>query len=94
MPLSATNLATSRMIDDVAAAAGVEVVRVTLHVGPGTFRPITAPRLEEHRMDAERYAIGPETAAAIAGARDAGRPVSILRSLAAPRDGAATGGPR
>jgi len=32
---------------------GVGVCRLTLHVGPGTFRPITAERIGEHRMHAE-----------------------------------------
>jgi S-adenosylmethionine:tRNA ribosyltransferase-isomerase len=34
-------------------AQGVRVCRLTLHVGPGTFRPIEAGRLEDHRMHAE-----------------------------------------
>ena len=32
---------------------GVTVCRVTLHVGTGTFRPITSQRIGEHKMDAE-----------------------------------------
>ncbi len=35
------------------AARGVAFVDVTLHVGPGTFRPITAERIEDHVMHAE-----------------------------------------
>ena len=41
---------------------GVRVVPITLHVGPGTFRPVEAPRLEEHRLEAERHAVSPESA--------------------------------
>jgi S-adenosylmethionine:tRNA ribosyltransferase-isomerase len=31
-------------------ARGIELVSVTLHVGPGTFRPVRAERVEEHRI--------------------------------------------
>ncbi|HEV3476264.1 MAG TPA: tRNA preQ1(34) S-adenosylmethionine ribosyltransferase-isomerase QueA [Rubrobacteraceae bacterium] len=37
--------------------AGVDIARITLHVGTGTFAPIRAERLEEHRMHAEYYSI-------------------------------------
>ncbi len=35
---------------------------VTLHVGVGTFRPVSAENLEEHHMHSERYEISQETA--------------------------------
>src|SRR3954462_14221049 len=35
--------------------AGLDVERVTLHVGLDTFRPVTEHRLEEHRIHGERY---------------------------------------
>jgi len=47
------------------AARGVEVVEITLHVGYGTFQPVRVDRVEAHRLDAERYEIGPETAARV-----------------------------
>jgi S-adenosylmethionine:tRNA ribosyltransferase-isomerase len=56
-------------------AAGCEFVFVTLHVGPGTFRPIASERLDEHRMDAERYHVPAATAEAIVRAREQGREV-------------------
>ena len=34
-------------------AAGVEIHRVTLHVGAGTFRPIRSAEVEEHRLEPE-----------------------------------------
>ena len=40
--------------------ARLDVERVTLHVGLDTFRPVTARRLEEHRLHGERYAVEPE----------------------------------
>ena len=42
---------------------------VTLHVGPGTFLPVRAENLEEHRMHGEDYEITGEAAAAINAAR-------------------------
>jgi len=56
-------------------AAGVEVHAVTLHVGPATFRPVTASTVEAHRIPPERASIAPATAAAIARARGDGRRV-------------------
>jgi S-adenosylmethionine:tRNA ribosyltransferase-isomerase len=44
-------------------------VFLTLHVGVGTFRPVTATRVEDHVMHAERYAITAETVAQINAAR-------------------------
>jgi len=40
--------------------ARLEPVRVTLHVGLDTFRPVTEERLEEHRIHGERYEVVPE----------------------------------
>jgi S-adenosylmethionine:tRNA ribosyltransferase-isomerase len=44
---------------------GVGRIDVTLHVGPGTFRPITAPTVEQHAMHAEPYAVSPQALAAL-----------------------------
>ncbi|MBO6167718.1 MAG: tRNA preQ1(34) S-adenosylmethionine ribosyltransferase-isomerase QueA [Kiritimatiellae bacterium] len=44
---------------------GVKRVAVTLHVGPGTFRPVKAANIEEHEMDFEAFDVPPETADAI-----------------------------
>jgi S-adenosylmethionine:tRNA ribosyltransferase-isomerase len=52
---------------------GVEVYAVTLHVGPGTFRPVRSPTVEAHAMDAERYWIAPDVAAALNAAKAAGK---------------------
>lgn len=53
---------------------------VTLHVGPGTFRPVKADRITDHRMHEERYQISEETAAAINAARTRGRRVVAVGS--------------
>ncbi|MGA8108722.1 MAG: tRNA preQ1(34) S-adenosylmethionine ribosyltransferase-isomerase QueA, partial [Acidobacteriaceae bacterium] len=54
-------------------ARGVEIARLTLHVGLGTFQPVRVERVEDVQLHAERYAIAPETAAALNAARGAGR---------------------
>ena len=46
-------------------AKGVRRVAVTLHVGPGTFRPVKAENIEDHQMDYEAFTLPPETAEAI-----------------------------
>ncbi len=48
------------------AAKGVARTAVTLHVGPGTFKPVKCATVEAHRMDAERYTVSAATAAAVA----------------------------
>ncbi len=53
-------------------ARGIERAFVTLHVGPGTFRPLKADTIEEHRMDAESYEIPPLTAEMIRKTRARG----------------------
>jgi S-adenosylmethionine:tRNA ribosyltransferase-isomerase len=68
------------------AADGHEVARITLHVGPGTFRPVTAGDPSQHRLDAERFEVGPAAAASIRRAREEGRPIvavgtTVVRTL-------------
>lgn len=52
--------------------AGVRLARITLHVGPGTFRPVDAARPEEHDLHAERFRVPPETVKAVERTRSAG----------------------
>ncbi len=60
------------------AAAGIGVASVTLHVGIGTFKPVTAKLVHGHQMEKERWEIGPPTAAAIERTkRSGGRIVAI-----------------
>jgi S-adenosylmethionine:tRNA ribosyltransferase-isomerase len=47
------------------AERGIERATITLHVGIGTFKPVTATLLHEHKMDIERYEVPAATAAAI-----------------------------
>jgi S-adenosylmethionine:tRNA ribosyltransferase-isomerase len=55
--------------------AGVGVAALTLHVGPGTFRPVVVEDVERHRMDAEAYEVPASTAEAVERAHAAGRRV-------------------
>lgn len=48
-----------------AAAKGVKLAYVTLHVGIGTFRPVKCETVEEHSMHFEEYYVDEETAAII-----------------------------
>lgn len=52
---------------------GCEEVFVTLHVGLGTFRPVSAETIEDHQMHSEFYSVSPEAAAAINKAKAEGR---------------------
>ena len=55
--------------------ARLDHVALTLHVGPGTFLPIEAEDVRDHRVGAERVAIEEAAAARIEAARAQGRPI-------------------
>lgn len=78
-----------------AAAAGIGVARVTLHVGIGTFKPVSAERIEDHRMDRERYEVSDETAEAIRRTRESGgRIVAVGTTVVRTLESAALAGNR
>ncbi|QKI81862.1 tRNA preQ1(34) S-adenosylmethionine ribosyltransferase-isomerase QueA [Kroppenstedtia eburnea] len=54
---------------------GVKIVTITLHVGLGTFRPVTAESVEEHQMHAEFYEVSEEAAEQIRVAKAKGNRV-------------------
>jgi S-adenosylmethionine:tRNA ribosyltransferase-isomerase len=58
---------------DALAARGVELAQITLHVGYGTFKPVTVPTVEAHTVEAERFRVTLEAAAALTRARRDGR---------------------
>lgn len=80
------------------AEKGIRIRFLTLHVGPGTFSPVRAPDLRDHRMDAEWYDIPRDTADAVNEAlREKRRIVAVgttvTRTLeTAYRDGAVQAG--
>jgi len=51
---------------------GVEIVYVTLHVGPGTFLPVRTQRVEEHRMHSEPFEVSEEAAERLQQTRERG----------------------
>ncbi|CZQ83395.1 s-adenosylmethionine:trna ribosyltransferase-isomerase quea [Trichococcus palustris] len=53
-------------------AKGVQIVYVTLHVGLGTFRPVSVDNLDEHEMHSEFYQLTEESAAALNSVREHG----------------------
>ena len=75
------------------AARGVGRAAVTLHVGLGTFRPITAGRIADHEMHAEWCACPPETAVAVRETRArGGRVVAVGTTAVRTLETAAIGG--
>jgi S-adenosylmethionine:tRNA ribosyltransferase-isomerase len=58
---------------DACTSAGIEIAEITLHVGYGTFQPVRVERIEDHRLEPERYEVGEKAAEAIASARARGR---------------------
>ena len=56
-----------------AEAKGVQIEYVTLNVGLGTFRPVTADTIEEHHMHSETYKMTKETADALNKAKNEGK---------------------
>lgn len=67
---------------DLIRARGVHLGWVTLHVGAGTFLPVKVEKVAEHQMHAERFAIGPETVAAVNAARQTGNRVFAVGTTA------------
>ena len=57
---------------------GIETAEVTLHVGLGTFQPVRAERVEEHRLHSETYSISEDAAAKIHLARKEARRVVAI----------------
>lgn len=53
---------TTQLIDRI-RAKGVNVATIVLHVGLGTFRPVTRENIREHHMHYEHFQVSPDTAA-------------------------------
>lgn len=54
---------------------GVELAFITLHVGLGTFRPVSVDTIEEHAMHSEYYSMSAETAEILNRAKTDGRKI-------------------
>lgn len=76
-------------------AKGVEIIPLVLHVGLGTFRPVSADSIEDHEMHAEYYQLSQESADAIQAVQARGgkifavgtTSVRTLETIAAKFDG-------
>ena len=62
---------TPELLDEI-RKEGVDIAEVTLHVGLGTFRPVSADRVEDHHMHSEYYIVDREAADKINRARAGG----------------------
>jgi S-adenosylmethionine:tRNA ribosyltransferase-isomerase len=67
-------------------ASALRIATVTLHVGPGTFKPVETERIEDHRMREEVFEVTEETAKAIVQTKQAGQRAvavgtSVVRTL-------------
>jgi S-adenosylmethionine:tRNA ribosyltransferase-isomerase len=72
---------TPEMLDKI-RALGVKIRFVTLHVGAGTFLPVKAEKIADHKMHGERFEIAAETASAINAAKESGRRVVAVGTTA------------
>jgi len=80
---------------DALREKGVHIAFITLHVGLGTFRPVSAENVEEHDMHAEFYEMSEETAALLNRVRqEGGKIISVgttstrtLEAIASEHDG-------
>ncbi|MEI6645032.1 MAG: tRNA preQ1(34) S-adenosylmethionine ribosyltransferase-isomerase QueA [bacterium] len=61
-------------------AKGVSRATVTLHVGPGTFKPVKCETVEAHKMDPERFSVSQATADAIDACKSKGGRVVAVGS--------------
>lgn len=65
---------TKELLDEI-AKKGIQIAYVTLHVGLGTFRPVKAENVMEHKMHSEFYRIDEEACAKINKAKESGNRV-------------------
>lgn len=65
---------TPELLDEI-EQKGIEIARVTLHVGLGTFRPVKVEEITEHHMHSEFFQIDEEAARKINHAKDSGKRV-------------------
>jgi len=81
-------------------ARGIETAQITLHVGYGTFKPVKVEHVVEHVVEAERYTVSSEAAAALTRSRRERRrtiavgttTVRTLESLTVTADGTVAAG--
>jgi S-adenosylmethionine:tRNA ribosyltransferase-isomerase len=67
---------------DLIKEKGVLTAGITLHVGPGTFKPVKVENLEDHKMDPERYVISEAAASMINRAKSEKRRIIAVGTTA------------
>ena len=72
----------TRELLDRLSSMGVELAFVTLHVGWDSFRPVRTESVDEHKMHAEYWELGPQAADAVNRARRDGRGVVCVGTTA------------
>ncbi|MBK0348414.1 tRNA preQ1(34) S-adenosylmethionine ribosyltransferase-isomerase QueA [Aerococcaceae bacterium zg-ZJ1578] len=63
---------------EAAKAKGIDIIPLTLHVGLGTFRPVSVERLEDHEMHAEYYHLSEESAERINAVKAKGGKITAV----------------
>ena len=85
---------TNELLEEI-EKSGVDIARVTLHVGLGTFRPVKAEKIEDHHMHSEVYFVSEDAAEKVNRAKETGHrviavgttSVRTLESAAVQRNG-------
>jgi len=72
---------TPELIDRL-RARGIATTAVTLHVGPGTFKPVIVDQIEDHQMGEEWFEVGAQAVEAILETKRAGRRVVAVGTTA------------
>ncbi len=62
----------NKKILDALEKKGVKIVPLTLHVGPGTFKPVSVENVEDHRLHEENYTLSSASAKVINDAKRSG----------------------
>ncbi len=76
---------TDRLLQEI-KDKGINIARITLHVGLGTFRPVSSQDIRDHRMHYEYYELSEETAALLNQTRNSKRQIvavgtTVVRTL-------------
>ncbi len=76
----------SEALMEALSKMGVEIIKITLHIGTGTFSLVKTDDVEGHTMHHESYGMTPEAKSSIAGAKETGRRIvacgtSAVRTL-------------
>lgn len=65
---------TEALLEEI-EAKGINIATITLHVGLGTFRPVSADDIEDHKMHSEFYIMNEETADLLNKTRESGKKI-------------------